>query len=62
MGNLRESDISISPLGDYGKCVRFPKISPIKNVVKISSIFAVTQPYYNTFGKRQLYLLLLTGK
>ena len=34
MGNSRETEISISPLGNYGKCVRFPKISPTENVVK----------------------------
>ena len=34
MGNSRETDISISPLGNYEKCFRFPKISPTKDVVK----------------------------
>ena len=34
MGNLRETEISISPLGNCGKLVCFPKISPTKNVVK----------------------------
>ena len=30
LGNWRETEISISPLGNYRKCVRFPKISPTK--------------------------------
>ena len=33
MGNLRETEISISPLENYGRCIRFPKISPTRNVV-----------------------------
>ena len=34
MGNLRETEIFISHLGNYGKYVRFPTISPTKHVVK----------------------------
>ena len=33
-GNSREREVSISPLGNYGNCVRFPKTSPTRNVVK----------------------------
>ena len=33
-GNSRETEVSISPLGNYGNCVRFPKISQTRNVVK----------------------------
>ena len=26
LGNLKETEISIPPIGNYGKCVRLPKI------------------------------------
>ena len=41
MGNLRETEISISLLGIYGKYVRFPKIAPTKKCGEIPSFFAV---------------------
>ena len=41
MGNLRETEISISPWGNYRKCVRLPKISATKNVGKFNHFFAV---------------------
>ena len=41
MGNLRETEISMAPLVNYGKCVRFPKIFPSKKCGEISSCFAV---------------------
>ena len=34
LGNLRETEISISPLESYRKCVCFPRIYQTKNVVK----------------------------
>ena len=51
IGNLREMEISISPLGNYGNCVRFPKISATKHVVKFHHFlhrkraFTVTRMY-----------------
>ena len=33
-GNLRETEKSISPLGNNRKWARFPKVSQAKNVVK----------------------------
>ena len=71
MGNLRETEISISPLGNYGKLVRFPKISPTKmwgNFIIFCSArykgLLLFVPNFNTKSDengfiRQFYVLLL---
>ena len=53
VGNLRETEISISPLGDYGSA--FPQNFPNKKCGEISSFFAVEEL---TTGVQQLARLL----
>ena len=45
VGNSRETDISISPLRNHEECVRFPKISLTKNVVKFLSFLQWMKSY-----------------